>query len=191
MPRKTESLSHLFSFLFCLIGFLVLCPGVLFAQRQDMEKIKGCISKMSERTAAIAAKDWEMLDRLSNEFLLLCKGVADPGDLSVAYENIAMANNQLERHKTALTAAESCIRAYYANPGCHIQKSYVLIAIGRQSEAWKSLEISERLALHALEGAKERLNNARSDFDRKEAATYIRLNEAQLNEIQSIRSWIK
>ena len=132
-----------------------------------------------------------MLEHLSNEYVLLCKGVADPEDLSVAYENIANANNRLERHKAALTAAESCIRTYYANPGCHIEKSDALIAMGRKSEAWKSLEISERLARHALEGAKERLNNAKSDFDRKEAATYIRLYESQLNEIESIRSLIK
>jgi hypothetical protein len=60
---------------------------------------------MDEQTGAVVAKDWEMLVRLSNEYLLLCKGVADPEYLSVAYELIAKANNMLEKYKPALTAA--------------------------------------------------------------------------------------
>jgi tetratricopeptide (TPR) repeat protein len=189
VPCKTERLSYVFSVFFCLIAFLVLCPWVLSAQlEKDIEKLKRCISKRNEMTAAMVARDWQNLERLGNEYLLVCKGGTDPEDLSVAYAHIAIANNRLEKYRSALTAAESCIKAYYANPGCHIEKSEALIALGRKSEAWKSLEISEKLARHALDTAKQELNDARSELDRKNQTSKIDLYNTQLLLIESIRS---
>lgn len=153
-----------------------------------LKKKKQCISLMNEQTAALAAKDWENLDRLAKSYAGQCKGVFEAEWLSAAHENIAMANNAERKFKYALVASDACTQAYYGNPGCYIQKASALMSLGKKVESGKSLNIAERLARHALEGARRDLSQARSELDKEMHTAAIFRLESYLNLIDSIRS---
>lgn len=157
-------------------------------EERQLKKEEQCISLTNERTAALTAEDWENLDRLARTYVANCKGVFEPHWLSGAYENIATANNAQEKFKHALVASDTCVKAYYSSPGCHIEKSRALMALGRKIECGKSLDISERLARHALEGAQRDLNRAYSELYKELYTAKISQNEAYLSLIDSMRS---
>lgn len=62
------------------------------------------------------------------------------------------------------------------------------MALGRKIECGKSLDISERLARHALEGAQRDLNRAYSELYKELYTAKISQNEAYLSLIDSMRS---
>ena len=157
-------------------------------EERELKKKEQCISLTNEETAALVANDWENLDRLAKAYAVECKGVFDAQWLSGAHENIAIANNAQGKFKYALAASDVCAKTYYGNPGCHIQKSRALIALGRKAEAEKSLEISEKLARHALEGAHRDLNQARSELDKELHTSSVARSEGYLNLIESMRT---
>ena len=80
---------------------------------------------INERTAAIVAKDWKNLKRLAENYINICGATFGSEDLSLAYEDIAMANYYSERPQLVLSASEACIMTYYGNPGCHYYKYLV------------------------------------------------------------------
>jgi hypothetical protein len=154
----------------------------------ELKRKNECISRRNEETAALVAKDWENLDILARAYVRECKDVFDPQWLSRAHENIAIAKNAQGKFKDALVASNECAKAYYGSPGCHIQKSSALIALGKKAEALKSLDISERLAHHGLEGAKRNLNQAYYELDKELYTSIISEHESQLYLIDSMRS---
>lgn len=80
------------------------------------------------------------------------------------------------------------MKIYYSNPGCHIEKTRALFSLGKKPEAVKSLEISARLAQHALEGEQNNLEQARAEIDKKYHASRVHLFESQLRYIEKLRS---
>lgn len=157
-------------------------------EERELKKKEKCISLKNEETAALVAKDWGNLDRLARAYTRECKGVFEAEWLSGAHENIAIANNAQGKYKNALVASNACAKAYYGSPGCHIQKSRALIALGEKTEAVKSLDISERLARHALEIAQHDLNQAYSELDKELYTSKIYQHNSYLDFIDSMRS---
>lgn len=201
---KTLS-SNSFALLFIIAFFSFTIPSVYSAEsdseaverikekrlekkERELKKKEQCISLKNEETAALVAKDWENLDRLARIYVGECKDVFEAQWLSGAHENIAIANNAQGKFKYALVASNACVKAYYGSPGCHIQKSRALVALGEKAEAVKSLDISERLARHALEGAQHDLNQAYSELDKELYTSRISQHESYLYLIDAMRS---
>jgi tetratricopeptide (TPR) repeat protein len=107
------------------------------------EKEDQCISLIKQSTAALVARDWDNLERINKDRLKYCKGVENSENLSEGYANIAIANNEQERPKLALDACESCIKTYYGNPSCHLEKAKALMKLGRKKESLKTLDSLE------------------------------------------------
>lgn len=174
-----------------IFSFFTFTPSLAYSDETigKENSIKDrCISLHNEKTAALVADDWENLDRLAREYIKKCKGVFDADWLSGAYENIALANNSRGKFKSALIASESCVKAYYGSPGCHIEKAKALMSIGKISEAKEALDISEKLAGHALEGAQWNFNHARSELDKELYTSYISRYESSLELINYLRT---
>jgi tetratricopeptide (TPR) repeat protein len=127
-------------------------------QTGSKDKMKQCITQMDARTAALVARDWPQLERFAKRYLQDCKGVFDSENYSYAYEDIAMANMELNNPAAALEASERCIDVYYANAGCHVTKVRALAKLLRLSEARSEFEIAERLIVHLIEINEENLH---------------------------------
>jgi len=87
----------------------------------------------------------------------------------------------------ALEAANSCIKTYYANPGCHFQKAQALLALNRLIEARDLLDIAERLAKSSIEQNDSAL---RTTYNSSERELYLALKneyEFQLRLIKALR----
>jgi len=147
------------------------------------EREEQCISLIEQCTAAIVARDWDNLERISKDRVKYCKGVEKTEDLSYGYADIAMANNNQGRPTLALDACESCIKTYYGNPRCHIEKSQALIKLGRKKEALDVLDIAEKLVDHNLKINERDLSNAYSSVDKE-------FYEAKKNNLETNLSYI-
>jgi tetratricopeptide (TPR) repeat protein len=134
-------------FLCFLVIAFTLCAYSASAQTQLR-----CLEQLEERTAAMTARDWLSLERLAKRYLQSCHGVTgnDAHEMSLAYEQIAIANSAMHRAQDALKAADSCVIMYYANPGCHLEKALALLALNRLLEARDVLDVTERLLHSAL-----------------------------------------
>lgn len=173
---------------------LMLLAGILTSgvhaeiKPNEVKKIEQCISLTNEQTAALVAEDWENLERLAKDYITKCKEVVSSEDLSSRVVNIAMANNELGKPRLALAAAETCLKTYYGTPGCHIEKTRALIALGRKDEARKSLDISERITQHALENANRDFERSRFEIEKELHRSSIYLYKSQLFQIGKMRS---
>ena len=172
---------------------LMLMAGILASsvhaetKSNEVKKKEQCISLKKEQAAALVARDWENLERLAKDYIAKCKEVFSSQDLSGCFVDIAIANNELGKPRLALAAAEMCIEIYYGNPGCHIEKTRALIALGRKAEARKSLDISERLTRHALENAKRELESSSSEIEKNLHRSSINHYESALLYIVTMR----
>lgn len=161
-------------------------------EERELKKKEQCVSRKNEQTAALVAEDWESLMRIAKSYVTNCKGIFDHENiytewLSDAHENIVIANNRLGKFKDALVASEACTKAYYDHPGCYVAKAEALIALGRRTEAVKSLDIAERLTLHASERARWDLDHARSELDKEVHTAYISRCGSYIDSIYSMR----
>lgn len=176
---------------FLVFLLIVLCistaSSTVAAYDRISAKDQQCISLTNEQTAALVARDWENLERLSKNYLVECGGFVTPEVLSSGAVNIPMANNALGRYKQALRTADECVKIYYGNPGCHIQKAQALFALGNKPDAIVVLEISGKIARHALEGAKHDLERARSEGKKELHRSSVYLYESQLRHIDALR----
>lgn len=160
----------------------------LHKEELELKKKEQCISLKNEETVALVAKDWENLDRIAKSYVGQCKGVFEAEWLSVSHESIAIANNAQRKFKYALVASDACTKAYYGNPGCYIQKASALMSLGKKIESGKSIDIAERLAQYALEGARRDISQARSELHKEMYTARISRFESYLYLIDSIRS---
>ena len=160
-----NSLFRLFSivFIYCSISVVVHAQSSVFSEQAKL----ACVEQINEQTAALVANDWPQLDRPAKHYIQSCWGAFDAADLSRAFENIATANFEMLRFLDALEAANSCIKTYYANPGCHLQKVRTLIALDRLVEARDSFRIAERLIKHSLSRNESDLHTARDSLERE------------------------
>jgi hypothetical protein len=123
---------------------------LLWAHSASAQTRERCIEQREERTAAVNARDWPNLVRLSKRYVQSCRGVTGAQDISDAYEDIAKANLAMHRAQDALEAANMCVTTYYANPGCHLEKALAMLALNRLIEARDILDVTERLLKSAL-----------------------------------------
>ena len=114
-----------------------------------------CIDNSAERTAALVARDWSQLIRLSKRNLNLCSSVYGPEQRSNLHARIAVANSRMEKHREALDAADLCIRTYYPNTTCHLERVRAQTQLRRWKDAQATLEIARRLIAHSTEEAKK------------------------------------
>ncbi len=135
-----------------------------------------CIEQINQRTAALVAEDWSVLERLAQQYAKTCKSVFDNDDHSKAYEHIAIANVRMNNGKKALAASDRCINIAFSNSGCHLQKVEALIQLKRHSEAKALLERTEKLVQHRISITERDLRDARAPLEKE-------LLEARLKEL--------
>jgi len=157
-------------------------------QELKTKKQEQCISLTNEQSAALVAQDWENLERLAKDYLSKCRGFISSQELSDRAVNITIAYYELGRFKQAIVSADACIKIYYGNSGCHILKAKSLFALGNRTAAIKTLDISDRIAHHALEGAKHDLERASSELDKELYGSFVNKFESELQHIEAIRS---
>jgi len=162
---------------------ITLCGQALAADASNTQsRQEACIDGMNDRTAALVAQDWQNLERLSESYLKMCKGVFDSENISSTYEHIATANIMLGNPKKSLTASDACIETYYANTGCHLERSVALIRLRRMSEARVELDRVDKLIAHRTEISKRDLVSARTALDKE-------LIESRLNNLEAQQSY--
>ncbi|MBC3830789.1 hypothetical protein H8K33_04655 [Undibacterium amnicola] len=136
----------------------------------DEEKIKKgkqCISRYKEKVTAKVAEDWDSVIRLSKLASLECKNIFDDKFTSEIHQDLANAYYAQSKFKDALLVSNTCTAVYYANYGCHIEKSRALIALGKKVEAKESLRISKKIGELALDDAHRNLQKATSENDKE------------------------
>jgi tetratricopeptide (TPR) repeat protein len=183
---KMNSLFRLISivFIYCSVSVVVHAQSSVFSEQAKLT----CVEQIKERTAALVANDWPQLDRLAKHYVQSCRGAFDAADLSNAFEDIATANFEMLRFLDALEAANSCIKTYYANPGCHLQKVKTLIALDRLVEARGSFRIAERLIKHSLSQNESDLHTARNSVERELYLARKKKYEALLESVELLRT---
>jgi tetratricopeptide (TPR) repeat protein len=148
---------------------------------------EACIAAINERTAALVARDWQSLERFSENYVRSCKSVFSAEDFSDAYERIADANIAMANPKKALAAAETCIAVFYGKTGCHLNRALALIGLKRRPEARTALDRAERLIAHRAETAKRELRTLGQGQEKELAESQIYMLEAQQSLATSIR----
>jgi len=137
--------------LFSLLLVIMVVGAVdAIAQTTSEQKNQECISLIKERTAALAAKDWQQLEWLAKRYLQKCRGVHDSESLASAQEDLANAYFELGNLMAALSATEACIDLFYASPGCHVISAVVLLKLGRLQDVRAAHSIAERLVGHLI-----------------------------------------
>jgi hypothetical protein len=160
---------------------------LLWAHSASAQTIERCIEQKRERTAAVNARDWPNLDRLSKRYVQSCRGVTGAQDISNAYEDIARANRRRHRAQDALEAANMCVTTYYANPGCHLEKAQAMLALNRLIEARDILDVTERLLKSALTENDLAFRSAYHSLERELHLTIKKNYEAQLGLVEDLR----
>ena len=146
-----------------------------------------CIAGINERTAALVAEDWQSLERFAEKYIRTCKGMFDAEDFSGAYEAIADANIAIGNPKKAVAAADACIATFYANTGCHVQKSVALLELNRIPEARSALDRAEKLIVHKTETAMRDLRNAGQGQEKELVEANINMLRAQQAHATALR----
>jgi len=159
-----------------------------FAQESSFKRNRAnCIEQINEQTAAFVAQDWQQLERLAQKYLSECRTVMENADLSSAYEHIATVKLETQKPSEALTAADSCLKTYYSNSGCHILRVEAFIMLKQESRAREALNIADRLTRHNLDGAERDRSQARSKLEEELFDAKIKNYQAQLNTIRELR----
>lgn len=128
---------------------------------------------MNESTSALVAQDWRQLERLARRYIQDCKGVFDSENLSLAIENIVIANMELNNIKIALEESQKCIDSYYDNLGCHVLKIEALIKLNRIPEARDEFNVAKRLLGHQLEMNEQNQQRASSQIEKEIYSTNL------------------
>ena len=185
---------HTTTLMRALSGSTLLALSIVFtglpALGQDAisKRQTDCVARINERTAALAARDWDELERLAEQYSKLCKGVFSASDDSTAFEHVALANYYGKgNYRKALAANDACIRTSFSNSGCHVSRLQVLVALGRTAEARASYERVERLLSHLMESNDRSLADAATP-QQKELHEAVRRNlVAQMREAASLK----
>ncbi|WP_312409620.1 hypothetical protein [Comamonas sp.] len=169
--------------LLAAISFLLMTGIALSAESAAAGhgKESNCIDQWKERTAALAAEDWPQLSRIAERYIKTCKGVFGTESYSVAYEEAAIALNNLGKASQALSASDKCIGAFYANSACHVQRAQALATLEKYTQAHAALDKADRLITHAIEVGQRDLNGAKNSLERE-------LFEARLGHLAAQRS---
>ncbi len=142
-----------------------------------------CIGDIRNAAAAIVARDWNSLERISERYIRNCKDLFGIEDESDAYQRISLANNELGNPKKAIASANACIIKFYANVGCHVQLANAFLALDRNVEAKVSLDRADNLITY-------RLVNLNRDLRNSSLSGNSDLIEAQISNLKSERSLI-
>jgi hypothetical protein len=175
------------SFVIAAFWASVQTHSVAVAQTGSKDNMEQCTTQMNERAAALVAQDWPQLERLAKRYLQDCKGVFDSENYSTAYEEIAMANLQLNNPAATLVASEKCIDIFYANSGCHVNKVQALIKLKRFAEARTEFGIAERLVGYLIESNEKDLHVASHPVYKKLYSSKDRNLRAQKSLLDRIR----
>ena len=116
-----------------------------------------CIDNSSERLGALVARDWGHLIRLAKRDIALCKPIYGPEEISRLLALIALGQSRTGKASDALQTTNVCIRTFYPNTSCHLERSRSLFALKQFDEARRSAEVTHRLIEHARQDAKERI----------------------------------
>jgi hypothetical protein len=147
-----------------------------------------CTYATEELTAALVAKDWEVVERLALRRLPICRPVHSPAEQSENFEEVAWARFHRDNFTGSLAAARDCITLFYGNPGCHLVKAYALHEMSRDVEARGALQVAERLVEHALQNAHEKLERANSQPEQSLHRSKVREFQSILNSAHELRS---
>jgi tetratricopeptide (TPR) repeat protein len=117
----------------------------------DVDRQNNCSDRTTQKTAALTAQDWKSLLQMSIDFIPACRGVYDDDSIASNYEDMAIAYYQMGNYKEALKASDKGVETSYKEPGSHTQRGVALIALNNLADSFKSLNIAEKLAKHAIE----------------------------------------
>ncbi len=159
----------------------------LVAQEGLDEKRQLCINQAGEQVAALEAKDWTHLKRLTKHYIQDCKGIFNSEDLSDEYEILAMAYMRLNNTTATLETCKVCINAYYANAGCHVLMVDALIKHKRFSEAQHETEIAERLIDHLIKDAENEYQRTSYSSEKEMYSSKIEKLKTQKGFLDSLR----
>jgi hypothetical protein len=146
-----------------------------------------CVEQIDGRTAAIVARDWVQLEKVSARFAEQCADVFGIEELSRAHEDVATARNRLGNSRRALLAINACHATYYANTGCHVEKVEALLALKRQREAESAFDKAERLISHATESIGRDLQQTLPGAKKEYLEAQLRKLQAQRAQLDSLR----
>ena len=133
--------------------------GAQQTRRISSEELRAtCIDNSSERLEALVARDWGQLIRLAKRDIALCRPIYSPEEISRIQAFITLAHSRSGNTREALQTADLCIRTFYPNTSCHLERSRSLLAIGKLQEGKRSIEVTRRLIEHAREDAKQRID---------------------------------
>ncbi|MFZ6744019.1 hypothetical protein ACO0LC_12375 [Undibacterium sp. JH2W] len=158
------------------------------AQQERIQML--CSSALIEEASAVAARDWENLERLAKVFLAKCEKTLVPDEykfISSTYGNLALSYVENGKYKDALIASDRCTKTNYSNFNCFIVKARALTALDKNLDASKALDIGERLAKNSLETARRDLILSSNASDKEVQKSKIVEAESNLEFIDIFR----
>lgn len=172
------------------VGFLsasFFLSAIALGQSSVEAKASICIEQMEERDATMFSEDWLQLERLSNTYIGVCKGVLSSESYSRAYQDLSIAQYELGKVEESAATASTCISKFYRNSGCHVQKLLALIRLERTEEARETFRITEKLLTYLSHANRQNLRNASTRLQRAlYLSTQTNLN-AQIGLLRSLR----
>jgi hypothetical protein len=156
-------------------------------RRVSTEELRAqCIDNSSERLGALVARDWPQLIRLATRDIRLCKSVYGSEEISRLQGLIALAQGRMGNAREALQVADLCIRTYYSNTSCHLERSRSLFALRRLEEANRSTEVTRRLIEHARQDAKERIDRLENSSSKELWTSRLDLLDSEAEALEAI-----
>jgi tetratricopeptide (TPR) repeat protein len=158
---------------------MIVCATDVRAEASAAESRDRCLSLFNDRVAAVVAHDWQSLESFARRYIRTCAHAYGDEDISLAWNDIALAKVEKGEHKGALEAAKSCIVVFYRNAECHLSRARALIRLGRRRDALEALDTTDRLVDHVLQAAVEALAE---DL----APPYKEVLESNISQLKSI-----
>ncbi len=140
-----------------------LCLGMSSSTASPKNK-RYCISSVNQVSAALAARDYPALAKLSARVIEQCVETLDGETVAGLYANLAIAHNEMEMPQLALKDCELCIDKFNGDPLCHREKVRALIALHREKEALSHCTIAEKMTSDLMEQYKKKLDSGQNEL---------------------------
>lgn len=158
------------------------------------QKNQECVSLIKGRTAAIAARDWQQLERMAKRYIQTCKSVHDSEGIAMAHMELAYAYSHFGDYSSALSATEACINLFYASPDCHVYRVEFLLKLKRLQEARAELAISEKLVSYLIPITEKDLQKTTDSYQSEYNTAKHRLYTVKLKQLRSLEdeiAWLR
>jgi hypothetical protein len=166
-----------------LIVILTLLLGLISSEIYASTELD-CISLIKQSTAAINAKDWDAVQKLSQKRLKNCKAYMNDSDTSDAYADLSTSQIYRGQYTEALKSITLCLNNDYLNISCHVMKVDVLFASENFSEVKPYYNKTYKLLISKTEDLHNELKaNVQKDYK-------IDLLNAKINLLQSHKKYL-